>query len=87
MINVIHNNNFHNLKEKSIVIGTLCEREWQLNPWPAELYFLLFEAGIANAIFSSKWRKNIYNYEKIDVCYVKLFDYRSIYHQLFYQIY
>ena len=38
-----------------------------VNPGPAELYqlyFSSFEAGIANAISSSKWSKNIYIYEK-----------------------
>ena len=38
------------------------------NPYAAEILrtiFHSFEAGIANAISSSKWRKNIYVHEKM----------------------
>ena len=53
-----------------------------INPCPAELlqfYFSSFEAGIANAISSFKWRKMDMNLWKIDMSKIKLLDQQSVY--------
>ena len=48
-----------------------------LSPCPAELFvsiFHSFEAGIANAISSFKWKKNNIVYEKIFISQIELLD-------------
>ena len=57
-----------------------------INPCPAELfelYFSLFEAGIANAISSFKWRKIFLFFENIHLLNWVIRQ-QNIYHQLYY---
>ena len=48
--------------------------------------FHSFEAGIAAAISSFKWRRMCFIYEKTDTSWIELFIEVNIYHKLFYHI-
>ena len=70
---------------KPLFVGKLSlffsDVKWCFNPCPAELlqlYFLSFEAGIANAI-SSNIGEKYYHLWKIDMSKIKLLDQLSIY--------